>query len=151
MREGRKEWREGERKREKRNRELPCTWTCKHTACMHIICLTKPTVSVGAYACLFWCLIKTESVGVSVCGGAFVVLCFEKYANINKNALKKHTTSRFQGKGGRIKRERESKITKQMREGVGHHLPEIMKQSKTHKSSHGHFHYLIYAQLWMPE
>lgn len=37
----------------------------KHTLtlCIHIICLTKPTVSVGTYACFFWCLIKTESEG----------------------------------------------------------------------------------------
>lgn len=56
--------------------------------------------------------------------------------------------------------EKESKITKQMREGRGrgrgrgegprHHLPEIMKRSKTHKSSHCHFLCLIYAQLRRP-
>lgn len=34
--------------------------------------------------------------------------------------------------------------------GLRHHLAEIMKQSKTHKSSHCHFHFLIYAQLRRP-
>lgn len=78
---------------------------------------------------------------------AFVELCFEKYANVNKNALKKHTTSRWRLRSafpGRKDEEREkSEITKQMRKGeavavagLRHHLPEIMKHSKTYKRSH---------------
>ena len=131
---------------------MTCIIINTQALCMHIICLNKPTVSVGTFTCLFWCLIK------SVSGGAvsFVALCFEIYANVNKNVLKKHTTShwrlRYAVEGRKDEERGKSEITKQ-NEGGGyielrHHLAEIMKRSKT--CSHCHFHCLIYSLLRLP-
>lgn len=75
---------------------------------------------MGTYTGCVWCLIKTDWGG----GGAFAALCLEKYANINKNTLKKHTKScwRLRCTWGGLNNPGD---------GYDWHFPEIIKRSKT--------------------
>lgn len=61
-----------------------------------------------------------------------MVLCFEKYANVNKNALKKHAVAHScdeQGREGTTE-EKTVKTNKGRAVGLRHRLPEIMKHMK---------------------